>query len=230
MVILLFFFCSKRQASSDSIHEKAAPTMELSQPGWRRPLERFRLVSKGCFRPARKRSEPFIFSNLEPPAPANGRRRRHDFRGQTSSEIGSQPSETIAGGFSFNLDLADTVFMPVIPHAEVKRNSVTIKPGARLRAAMIVAIVADLLQLAVFPIFVVGAESPADDVLDLCVGGMLSFLLGWHWEFAPSFLAKLVPGIDLVPLWTLAVANVYRKSKRAVTNATHTAETAPHHS
>jgi len=43
---------------------------------------------------------------------------------------------------------------------------------------------------------------------------MLS-LLGWHWEFLPSFLAKLVPGVDLVPLWTLAVANVYRKSKRA---------------
>jgi len=30
----------------------------------------------------------------------------------------------------------------------------------------------------------------------------------------PSFLAKLVPGVDLVPFWTLAVANVYRKSKR----------------
>lgn len=33
-------------------------------------------------------------------------------------------------------------------------------------------------------------------------------LLGWHWEFLPSSIAKLVPGIDLVPLWTLAVANV----------------------
>jgi hypothetical protein len=30
----------------------------------------------------------------------------------------------------------------------------------------------------------------------------------------PTFLAKLVPGVDLVPFWTLAVANVYRKSKR----------------
>ena len=43
---------------------------------------------------------------------------------------------------------------------------------------------------------------------------MLTYLLGWHWEFLPSFLAKLVPGVDLVPLWTLAVANVYRKSKQ----------------
>ena len=56
--------------------------------------------------------------------------------------------------------------------------------------------------------------SPADDLLDLGVGGVLAYLLGWHWEFLPSFLAKLVPGVDLVPLWTLAVANVYRKSKQ----------------
>jgi hypothetical protein len=45
------------------------------------------------------------------------------------------------------------------------------------------------------------------------------YLLGWHWEFLPSFVAKLVPGIDLVPFWTMAVANLYRKSKRSVTSA-----------
>jgi hypothetical protein len=79
---------------------------------------------------------------------------------------------------------------------------------------MILAIAADLLQLVVFPMFVTGVMSPADDVLDLGVAGVLSYLLGWHWEFLPSFLVKLVPGVDLVPLWTLAVANVYRKSKQ----------------
>jgi len=84
----------------------------------------------------------------------------------------------------------------------------------RLRAALGLAIVADLLQIFVFPLFIEGAASPADDLLDLAVGGVLSYLLGWHWEFLPSFLAKLVPGVDLVPLWTLAVANVYRKSRR----------------
>ena len=93
-------------------------------------------------------------------------------------------------------------------------DAITISPGPRLRAAMILAIAADALQIVVFPLFVAGAESPAEDILDLGMGAVLTYLLGWHWEFLPSFLGKLVPGVDLVPLWTLAVANVYRKSKR----------------
>jgi hypothetical protein len=90
-----------------------------------------------------------------------------------------------------------------------------ISAGPRLRVAMILAIIADALQLIVFPLFVQGAMSPADDLLDFGVGAILTALLGWHWEFLPSFFAKLVPGVDLVPLWTLAVANVYRKSRQA---------------
>jgi len=96
----------------------------------------------------------------------------------------------------------------------VTHDAITISPGPRLRAAMILAIIADALQIVVFPLFVAGAESPADDILDLGVGAVLTYLLGWHWEFLPSFLGKLLPGVDLVPLWTLAVANVYRKSKQ----------------
>jgi len=79
---------------------------------------------------------------------------------------------------------------------------------------MVLAVIADALQIIVFPLFVEGALSPADDVLDFGVAALLVHLLGWHWEFLPSFLVKLVPGVDLVPFWTIAVANVYRKSKR----------------
>jgi hypothetical protein len=46
------------------------------------------------------------------------------------------------------------------------------------------------------------------------MGAVLVYLLGWHWEFLPSFFTKLVPGVDLVPCWTLAVANVYRKQRQ----------------
>jgi len=51
------------------------------------------------------------------------------------------------------------------------------------------------------------------------VGALMVHLLGWHWEFLPSFFAKLVPGVDMVPFWTMAVANVYRKSKRIAVEA-----------
>jgi hypothetical protein len=90
----------------------------------------------------------------------------------------------------------------------------TISHSTRFRAALVLAIIADALQLAIFPLFVEGAESPADDVLDFGIGAVLVYLLGWHWEFLPSFLGKLVPGVDLVPFWSMAVANVYRKSRQ----------------
>jgi hypothetical protein len=95
-------------------------------------------------------------------------------------------------------------------------DGISISNRSRFRAALVLAIIADALQIAIFPLFVEGAESPAADMLDLGVGAVLAYLLGWHWEFLPSFLAKLVPGVDLVPFWTMAVANVYRKSKQIV--------------
>ena len=98
----------------------------------------------------------------------------------------------------------------------VTNDTITISPITRFRAAMIIAIIADALQIILLPLFVEGVESPADDILDLGVGAALVYLLGWNWEFLPSFLAKLVPGVDLVPFWTLAVANVYRRSKRTL--------------
>jgi len=93
-------------------------------------------------------------------------------------------------------------------------NAIMISPGPRMRTALLLAIVADTFQIVFSPFLFEGAASPADDILDLCMAGILSYLLGWHWEFLPSFLGKLVPGVDLVPLWTLAVGNVYRRSKR----------------
>src|ERR1700688_2085309 len=98
-------------------------------------------------------------------------------------------------------------------------DKITISAGPRFQAAMILAIVADALQIAIFPVFVEGAMSPAEDVLDFGVGALMVHLLCWHWEFLPSFFAKLVPGVDLVPFWTIAVTNVYRKSKRMVADA-----------
>jgi hypothetical protein len=111
--------------------------------------------------------------------------------------------------------------------AAMTDDPISLAARSRFRTAMILAIVADTLQILVFPLFAEGALSPADDVLDFVVAAVLVPLLGWHWEFLPSFLAKLVPGVDLVPFWTLAVANVYRKWKQINTNTTKTPEQAP---
>ncbi|HEX3106821.1 MAG TPA: hypothetical protein VHQ22_20475 [Terriglobales bacterium] len=112
-------------------------------------------------------------------------------------------------------------------------DNVTISPGPPFVVAMALAIIADALQIIVFPLFIEGALSPADDILDFGIAAVLVQILGWHWEFLPSFLAKLVPGVDLVPFWTMAVVNVYRKSKLIVVAeeaSQHPTLRDPHHS
>ena len=42
-------------------------------------------------------------------------------------------------------------------------DAITIKAGVRLRTALILAILADALQVIIFPLFVAGAGSPADE-------------------------------------------------------------------
>ena len=84
------------------------------------------------------------------------------------------------------------------------------------RFAWMVAVGADFLQVVAFPFFAPGAVSPADDILDLVVGGLLIRSLGWHWAFLPTFAAELVPGLDLFPTWTAAVLYVTRQRASSV--------------
>jgi len=93
-------------------------------------------------------------------------------------------------------------------------DQITVSPGPQFKAAMLVALAADALQIVLMPMVVEGALSPADDLLDFGVAAVMVRLLGWHWEFLPSFFAKLVPGVDMVPFWTIAVASVWRKAKK----------------
>src|SRR5215470_9013484 len=99
------------------------------------------------------------------------------------------------------------------PLQAITEHELAISPRSRFRAAMILALAADALQIFAVPLFGEGAFSPADDLLDVLVAAILVHLLGWHWEFLPAFAAELVPGVDLVPFWTLAVISVYRKWK-----------------
>jgi len=83
----------------------------------------------------------------------------------------------------------------------------------RILVARAVAIAADLLQIAIFPIFMEGIMSPVNDVLDVAVALLLIFLVGWHIAFLPTFVAKEVPLLNLAPTWTIAVFVVTRDKR-----------------
>ncbi len=76
---------------------------------------------------------------------------------------------------------------------------------ARIWTARAIALVADCLEIAIFPAFAEGFFSPLNDIVDVVVALALISLVGWHWAFLPTFLAEMVPIATLVPTWTAAV-------------------------
>jgi hypothetical protein len=85
----------------------------------------------------------------------------------------------------------------------------------RVWLARSIAIAADLLQIVVFPLFAPGIASPWSDALDLAMAGAMTWLVGWHWAFLPSFVAEVIPGLNLVPTWTAAAFFVTRGKGRS---------------
>jgi hypothetical protein len=75
----------------------------------------------------------------------------------------------------------------------------------RILAARTLAIVADAVQIGLLPLFVGGALSTVNDIMDVVVALAMIALVGWHWAFLPAFLSEVVPVFDLVPTWTAAV-------------------------
>ncbi len=82
---------------------------------------------------------------------------------------------------------------------------------ARVRAARIVALAADLIQIVVMPSFFPGLLSPLNDLLDVVVAAAMVLLLGWHPAFLPTLVAELLPMVDLFPTWTAAALFVTRR-------------------
>ncbi|HEX4934248.1 MAG TPA: hypothetical protein VFV33_13755 [Gemmatimonadaceae bacterium] len=95
----------------------------------------------------------------------------------------------------------------------------------RILVARVLAVVADAVQLGLWPLFVGGATSPVNDVLDVAVGAVMVWLVGWHWVFIPSFAAELIPFVDMAPTWTVAVMIATRG---AVAAPSPEAPTRPH--
>jgi hypothetical protein len=63
----------------------------------------------------------------------------------------------------------------------------------------------DFLQIVLVPLFMPGAISPMNDLVDVITAVVLIRLLGWHIAFLPTFAAELLPMVDLFPTWTVAV-------------------------
>ncbi len=75
----------------------------------------------------------------------------------------------------------------------------------RIWIARAIALVADGVQIAIFPMFLEGMLSPANAVLDGVVAIAMILLVGWHIAFLPAFIIESLPFADLAPTWTLAV-------------------------
>jgi hypothetical protein len=71
----------------------------------------------------------------------------------------------------------------------------------RVWIARAVALLVDLVQWGLLP----ASLTPLNGPIDVAAGLGMVALVGWHWAFLPTFLAELVPFMDLVPTWTLAV-------------------------
>jgi hypothetical protein len=76
----------------------------------------------------------------------------------------------------------------------------------RLKIAWVVAVGTDALQVFIFPATVEGIFSPVTVLLDFMAMALLSMLVGWHWAFLPSIVVELIPGLELAPTWTIALA------------------------
>ncbi len=87
----------------------------------------------------------------------------------------------------------------------------------RVRAARVLGVVADAVQLGLLPMFVGGWVSPLNDALDVMVAIAMVALVGWHWAFLPAFFSELIPIWDLVPSWTAAVLIATRNAPVEVT-------------
>jgi len=68
----------------------------------------------------------------------------------------------------------------------------------RILLACAVAVIADVIQVALGPF---GWAGP-DEALDVVVMVLLSAIIGFHPLFLPTFVAEFIPMVDTLPTWT----------------------------
>jgi hypothetical protein len=78
----------------------------------------------------------------------------------------------------------------------------------RIILALAIAMVADGLQL------LLGLLPLADQVIDVMVMLMTSWVIGFHWLLLPTFAVEFVPLLEELPTWTACVVAVIALRKR----------------
>ena len=97
-----------------------------------------------------------------------------------------------------------------LPQKFSRRSRVPSLTRLRVALALAVAVVADGLQLLLGPLGWPGG----DEVIDVVVMGLTSWVIGFHWLLLPTFALEFVPLLDELPTWTACVIAVVALRKR----------------
>ena len=80
----------------------------------------------------------------------------------------------------------------------------------RMVLALVIAVVADGLQLLLGPF----GWAFADQAIDVVTMGLISWVIGFHWLLLPTFIVELVPVLEDLPTWTACVIAVIALRRR----------------
>ena len=80
----------------------------------------------------------------------------------------------------------------------------------RIAAAIAVAITADAFSFVIGPF----GFTFADEIVDVAVMGIETWLLGFHLLFLPTFVLEILPVADMIPTWTACVLTVVAIRRR----------------
>ncbi len=72
----------------------------------------------------------------------------------------------------------------------------------RLGLALAIAVIADVLGV------FVALEPPLAWGVDLVTAVLLFMVLGWRWMLLPGIIMEAIPGVSIMPFWTLVVGAI----------------------
>jgi hypothetical protein len=102
----------------------------------------------------------------------------------------------------------------IVPTDAIADANASIRPltRGRMNWAIVVAVVADVLQVLVGPF----GFTFFDEIVDVVAALIIWRLIGFHWMLLPTVGLEFIPLVDLLPTWTGCVLWVIRKRKQEI--------------